>query len=77
MIQISGHWVNPAHVTAVRVVGRKGWAQRNWNKWHIEIQMASGYSFLDWGNGTDELYEAEQSRNDLAQRINRHLGVKG
>jgi hypothetical protein len=76
MIQIAGEWINPEHVTAIHVIHRHGWSQRKWNKWHVEIEMASGYSFLDWGNGTDELYEAEQSRNDLAQLINRHLGVK-
>jgi hypothetical protein len=78
MMQISGHWVNPAHVSAVHVVQRKSWAQKRqgWRQWEIEVQMSSGYTFLDWPNGSDSLYEAEQSRNDLAQLINRHLEVK-
>jgi hypothetical protein len=76
MMKIAGHWVNPAHISAVHVIERKGWSQRNWNKWHVEIQMASGYSFLDWGNGTDSLRNAEEIRNSLAQLINRELGLK-
>ncbi len=71
MIQISGHWVNPNHVSAVHVVQRKGWSQRHWYKWEVEVQLISGYSFLNWGRGSDNLREAEENRNSLADYIHR------
>jgi len=75
MIQISGHWVNPEHVSAVHVVERKGWSQRHWRKWEIEVRLSSGHTFLDWPHGSDSLAEAEENRNSLARYINSKLSL--
>jgi hypothetical protein len=70
MITISGHRVNPQHVSAVHVVQPKTREEKkHWRQHEIEIVLISGYKFLDWGRGTDDINEAEASARSLSSYI--------
>lgn len=73
LIQIGGHWVRPEHISAIHVVGRKGWNQRHQRRWEISVHLVSGYSLLNHGRGSDSLAEAEENRNSLARLVNSKL----
>lgn len=65
MIKISGHNINPTHVSVVHTVP----GTKKDRKYQIEIVMLSGYKFCDCDRVSESIVEAEDWADTLAKYI--------